>query len=371
VNAPTDRSPHRGWSLRLGSVMGIPVRIHFTFLLLLIWFGANSRRQGHDVALSVIFLLLVFGCVVLHELGHAAMARRFGVRTREIVLYPIGGVARLENIPHGRAELWIALAGPAVNLVLALGLAVLAAAAAGAGSGTGLLRVPADLLLWLPWINLTLCLFNLLPAFPMDGGRVLRAVLSFSMPPERATQIAATVGQAASVLFAGLFLLPPHNPLWLLIALFVFIGAAAETAVQGQVAAVRGRRAREAMITSFETLAPQDSLGRAAERLLATHQHDFPVVDAWQRVVGVLSRALLLDGLARHGSTRATLEVMDRDVAIVAPDDDLDRVLERLRARPQTPVIVVEDGRMLGMITLENLAEFIQIARAEAPPQPR
>jgi len=359
---PRDASSNPGWSITVARALGIPIRVHFTFLLLVVWFGFYGSRVGHRPALAVAFLLALFGCVVLHELGHAAMARRFGVRTREIVLYPFGGIARLDRVPTGQGELWIALAGPAVNLVLAVVLG-LALSVAGADLLPGeRLLAGVDLVRQLAFVNVGLALFNLLPAFPMDGGRVLRAALSLAMPAQRATEIAAAIGQGVAILF-GLAGLIDGNYMLVFIGLFVFIGAMQENAFQRERSAVLGRSAGEAMVTRFETLAPQDSLDVAAEHLLATHQQDFPVVDAWQRVVGVLSRDRLLSGLAQHGGRGAVLEVMDREPSFVAPADDLERVLQALRQKPGCPVLVHDGARLLGMVTLENVAEFIEVTR--------
>lgn len=361
-----------GWSLTLGRILGIPVRIHFTFLILLVWFGIMGASQFGGPFWAVLVLVCLFGCVLLHELGHAVAARRFGVRTREIVLYPIGGIAQLENLPGGRAELVIALAGPAVNLVLAGALAVAlffvdpgigADAAAGAPAAG-----PRWILPWLLFANVVLFVFNLIPAFPMDGGRVLRAALTLRLGPEKATRIAARVGQTIAVLFGlvGIFGLPPvlaPSPILVLIALFVFLGATQEAAYERRRTTVEGHSAREAMVTRFETLAPQDSLARASELLLATHQQDFPVIDGWGRVAGVLTRSTLLQGLAREGSEAAVLDIMVREVPVATPDADLEEILRHLQARPDLPVLVLQEGRLLGMITLENLGEFIEVAR--------
>jgi stage IV sporulation protein FB len=311
----------------------------------------------------MLFLVLVFACVALHELGHAAMALKFGVKTREIVLYPIGGIAALDRMPGGKAELLIALAGPAVNVALAgVLLAALAIFGGPPPASPEQMFAPGRILFPLLFANIMLVLFNLIPAFPMDGGRVLRAALSLAMPEVRATAIAAAVGQGIAVLFGAIGLFGGN--LWLVfIALFVFLGATHENAFYQRRAAIMGHVAREAMIKRFETLAPQDSLGRATEVLLATHQQDFPVVDAWGRVAGVLPRSALMHALARDGKDAAVLEVMRRDVPMVAPGDNLEEILRKLQAEPVIPVLVVEDSRLVGMITLENLAEFIEIAR--------
>lgn len=359
------------WSMRVGSLLGIPIRIHFTFVLLLLWFGTVSAGQGEGFLGGVVFMLLLFGCVVLHELGHAVMAKRFGVETREIVLYPIGGVARLERIPSGKAELLIALAGPAVNAVLA-GLLMgwlLVRQVRAPGSPMELLT-DAPVVWQLLTANLTLFFFNLIPAFPMDGGRVLRATLSLFLGEDRATSIAATVGQGMAILFAVLALFPPPvKPVLLLIAIFVFLGAAQEAAFQRNRTAVRGLTARAAMVTRFETLAPNDSLARAAELLLATHQHDFPVIDAWGRVAGVLQRSALLAGLAGEGRESAVLEYMDREPIAVPPTAPLEEVLRLLQSRPMGPVLVVGEGGLEGMITLENFGELIEISQSLRRPE--
>jgi stage IV sporulation protein FB len=219
------------------------------------------------------------------------------------------------------------------------------------------------------WANLTLVVFNMIPAFPMDGGRVLRAVLAIGLGQQTATRIAAFVGQ----LIAGAFVLIGlinANFLLAFIGLFVFLGASQEVAFQTSRSAVAGRTAREAMITRFETLAPQDTLGRAADLLLATHQHDFPVLDAWNRIAGMMPRATLLEGLARSGRDAPVLEVMQRDPATVGPETDLESVLQTMQGDPGRPLLVVENGALQGMITFENLAEFIVLSR-QIPRRPQ
>jgi CBS domain-containing protein len=217
-------------------------------------------------------------------------------------------------------------------------------------------------------VNLSLLLFNLLPAFPMDGGRVLRAALSIRLGQERATRIAARVGQVIAALLAVAALVStPANPVLLLIAIFVFVGAGQEVAYERGRAAVQGLDARAAMVTHFETLAPNDTLGRAADLLLATHQHDFPVIDAWGRVAGVLRRSTLLEALAAGGRDAAVLEVMDREPLALAPQTPLVDVLNLLQGRPKLPILVIGAQGLEGMITLENFGELIEVARRLGP----
>ena len=356
-----------GGALRIGTALGIPIRVHFTFLILVLWFGTVSAGTGDGFLGGAMFIVLLFGCVVLHELGHAAVAKRYGVQTREIVLYPIGGVARLDRMPAGKAELLIALAGPLVNLVLAgmLFVVMLVRGSAIPASPEQLLGGDAAVLWQLLTANLTLFFFNLVPAFPMDGGRILRAMLSLYLGQERATRIASRVGQGMAVIFAILAIYPPPmRPILLFIAFFVYFGAGQEAAFERGRSAVAGLTARDAMVTRFDTLAPQDSLGRAADLLVATHQQDFPVVDAWGRIAGILARGSLLAALASAGRDAAVLEVMDREPRVVPPELTLEVVLRYLQTRPPVPVLVASEQGLVGMVTLENLGERIQVSRS-------
>jgi Zn-dependent protease/predicted transcriptional regulator len=350
-------------SVQLLVLFGIPIRVHFTFLFLVLLVAGLLASTGEPAILAVTTLAAVFACLVAHELGHALVARRFGIGTREIVLLPIGGITRFTGIPLGVAELLIAAAGPAVNLALAVGLAF----------GITLLGLPwalvsdnwlASLLGRLVLANALIFAFNLLPAFPMDGGRILRASLTFVMPEDRATRVAAAVGQGLAVMLA-LFALfgPARNLLLLVIALVVFFGASQEAALNRTRSMVRGRTAREAMMTRFERLQPQDSLGWATRLFLATHQRHFPVIDAWGRVAGLVDRASLIDGLSTHGPDVAVLEVMRRQVPIVAPQAPLSDVLRALQGRPDLPALVVEDDQLLGMVDLEKIVQFNEVTR--------
>src|SRR5215813_10001578 len=274
------------WSLPIFRIAGIQLRIHITFLLLIAWlaFGYYTEGGSAVAASRVIFVLLLFLCVVLHEFGHAFAAKAFGINTPDITLLPIGGVARLERMPEEPVqELIIAVAGPLVNVVIALGLFV-------AGGSQALLNPSSveggGLVAQLLTINIMLVLFNLLPAFPMDGGRVLRALLATRMSYARATQVAANVGQGFAFVFGfiGLFGIPGTsfhaNPFLIFIAFFVYLGASQEAALAQMRDVSRRFPVSSAMVREFRTLPEEATLEEAVDALLATSQHDFPVLDA-------------------------------------------------------------------------------------------
>jgi Zn-dependent protease/predicted transcriptional regulator len=355
------------WSLKLGRWAGIDVYLHVTFLLLLgvvalvYWREEPSLRA---VARGVGFFVAVFGCVLLHEFGHALTARRYGVRTRDITLLPIGGVARLERMPDKPIqELWVALAGPAVNVVIAALLLVALAAT----SGLRLERLgfaEGALLERLLLVNLFMVGFNLLPAFPMDGGRVLRSLLALRMDYARATQIAATLGQVMAVLFVIAGFLLSHVML-MVIAFFVWIGAAQETNMAQVRAAMGGIPVEEAMLTDFQTLEPEDSLDRVVELITRGSQQDFPVLRDGA-VVGVLTRNRLVAALARHGASARVGEVMEREVPVAQAGELIETALERVQGEKGAVVPVYRDGRLIGLLTAENIGEFVTLRRALA-----
>jgi Zn-dependent protease/CBS domain-containing protein len=356
------------WSFKLGRLFGIPLYMHWTFLILLAWIAFGHYRQSGDVGVALAgvgFVMAVFGCVVLHELGHALAARRYGIPTADITLLPIGGVARLQRIPEKPAqELVVALAGPAVNVVIA-GIAYLVVTLTGARQDISMneptFLVRDDFWTRLLMVNLFLVLFNLLPAFPMDGGRVLRALLAMRLDYGRATRIAASVGQMMAIVFVFLGL--SSNPMLLLIALFVWIGAEAEASQVQERIAMRDVPVRSAMLTDYATLTPVDSLGRAADLLLAGSQHDFPVVIDGQ-LGGVLTRQALLAALAQGGRDALVGDAALVQLGQVAIDSPLIGAVQRLREGGE-PCLQVTDGPSpVGLLTLENVGEYLMIRAA-------
>jgi Zn-dependent protease/CBS domain-containing protein len=360
------------WSWRIGRVFGVDLYMHATFLLLLAWVAYSFYSQRGLVADAVsglIFIVLVFTIVVLHELGHVLTARQFGVGTRDITLLPIGGVARLERMPtEPYQELLVALAGPAVNVVLAILCFAALMATSGpstfvpTGRDSHVLAIESPLLLKLFAVNVSLAVFNMVPAFPMDGGRVLRAFLAMNMSYVRATQIAATIGQflALSLGFYGLL---AQEPFVVFMALFVWMGAAQEASMVQMQSALGGIPVQQVMITSYDTLAPSDPLERAIDRIMAGFQQDFPVVEG-DRVVGVLTRANLLKALADQGRGGLVQDVMQREFPSAAPGEMLEGVLGRMQEGDCQSMPVTDRGRLVGLMCRDNVGEFLMIQAA-------
>lgn len=361
-----------GWSISLGRIAGTEVRIHLTFFLLVAWFAIIAGNRGGQAAAvdAVAFVLAVFACVLAHEYGHVLAARRFGIGTRDITLLPIGGVARIERMPEKPTqELIIALAGPAVNVVIAAVLFLFF----GAGVGLDPAAVENQTIGFatrLALVNVLLVAFNLIPAFPMDGGRVLRALLSYRLDRAFATRIAAGVGQAMAfgLGFLGLF----GNPLLIFIALFVFLAASQESYAVELSEATRGANMRQATITSFATLDPQSSVGEAARLMLTTTQTEFPVTDGGGRMRGVLTRDGMIKALSETGPDTAVLDVMERDVPTINCRAPLERAVTCLQSSEKPLIGVVDDDeRVVGIITLEHIAEYMMVAQATRGRQPR
>ncbi|MFM1769581.1 MAG: hypothetical protein RJA22_2110 [Verrucomicrobiota bacterium] len=361
---PGSARPLRG-SLRLARLFGIDVYVHVTFLILVALIATAHALAGGGWSAglaSVLFVVTLFACVLLHEFGHALAARHYGIRTSHITLLPIGGIAHLERLPrHPLQELWVALAGPLVNLLIAGGLALGLLASGHAPSLPALNTTTGPFLERLIAVNLILVAFNLLPAFPMDGGRVLRALLALRLPFARATRIAGRLGQAMAVLF-GLAALA-YNPLLLLVALLVWTGAAQEMRMAEMKQSLDGIPVREAMLTRFESLHPADSLDRAIELVLRGWQQDFPVMDG-DRLVGVLTRDGLLEGLRQRGTQGLVGEVMREDFLHVEEGDLLEHAVFDRKAPEFSLVPVTRGTRVVGMLTSENLVEYVAIRAA-------
>lgn len=360
------------WSFRIGKLVGIDVYMHFTFLLLLVFIGASRWNATRDVAAVVAgvgFFVALFACVLLHEFGHALTARKFGIKTQDITLLPIGGLARLERMPEKpMQEFWVALAGPAVNVVIAAILIAYLLVTSGPVSAGQFSMSGGPFLYRLVVVNVVLVIFNMLPAFPMDGGRVLRALLATRMDYPRATNIAVRLGQFMAFLFGfvGLF----SNPFLVIIAVFIWIGATQESAMVQMKSALSGLSMQRVMITEFRTLEPADPISRAAEYIISGFQQDFPVVEADGKLVGVLTRADLIGALAKRGPDTLAGDVMQREFQTADPDELTEGVLARLKASRCPSMPVLQKGRLVGILTAENLGEFLMIQSALQEKEP-
>jgi stage IV sporulation protein FB len=357
-----DEIASMSWSIPIIRIAGIQLRIHVTFLLLIIWVALGS-------ASAAIFVLLLFLCVVLHEFGHALAAKGYNINTPDITLLPIGGVARLERIPQEpKQELVIAAAGPAVTAIIALCLfAVIGSRGENALSAS---FENGDLLSNLFKINVYLLLFNLIPAFPMDGGRVLRALLATRLNYARATQVAATVGQAFAFLFGivGLFGVPGlfhPNPFLIFIALFVYLGASQEAALAQMRDVSRRFPVSSAMVREFRTLPVSATLQEAVDALLATSQHDFPVLDESGSVAGILTRHDLIAALRKDDPAIRVSDVMRRDIPTVTTGTRFEEAF-RIMQDCNCPAVPVLDSmkRLVGLLTPENVSELMMVHSA-------
>jgi Zn-dependent protease len=353
------------WSWKIARVAGIDIYIHITFLLLIAWIALSYYITQRNLAATingVVFILALFLCILLHEFGHALMARKYHVPTRDITLLPIGGVARLDRMPEEpKEELFVSLAGPAVNLVIAGILFIWIILTSGLSSLNQLSLTSGSFVGRLMVTNAWLALFNLIPAFPMDGGRIVRALLGIRLEYTRATQIAAVLGQGIAILFGfiGLF----TNPFLLFIALFVWIGAAQESSMVQMKSAISGIPVSRAMMTEFTVLSPQEPLGKVVELILSGSQHDYPVVNAG-KVVGVLTRDDLIAGLSKFGEKGSVADAMSKDFTVVESVQMLEQVSDCLQNSKCRTMPVLRRGELVGLLTMDNIGELLMIRTA-------
>ncbi len=342
---------------------GVPVRLHFTFILLLIFLVVTDLGSREASSSYGLFLLGLFASVLLHELAHAAVALRFGVKTIEIVMFPIGGLSRLERALRPAEELWVTLAGPLVNVLISaaiFGYMFATHQAVPINLGDLLQPTDANALARLAYGNLILAAFNLLPAFPMDGGRILRALLSYIRPEDQATRMAAWMGRMLAISMGLYGLLSPQFML-VFFAFFIYLGAAQESAASMGRTLTQGIPVRAAMITEFRTLDHGHTVRDAANLLLSTSQQDFPVLHG-DLIVGLLGRNLLLKALAAEGPDAYVAGVMTRDFMSLNPGMDLAEVLPTM-AQAGRCALVMDGTRLLGLLTADNLSEFLLLRR--------
>jgi Zn-dependent protease/CBS domain-containing protein len=362
------------WSIPLLRVRGIAIKVHVTFVLILVWaayyWGIETGAGLQGALFGIVATLLLFVCVTLHELGHAFQALKYGIAVEDITLLPIGGVARLQVPDNARQELAIAVAGPAVNVAIAAVLIVI-----GALTGTTVVEDPtavstamgranwAALLPYLTVANIGLVLFNAIPAFPLDGGRVLRALLALRLDYARATAIAVAIGQGLALLL-GLVGFLGGNYFLIVIAIFIWFGASQE----GEQVALRrmlgGATVGQAMIQRPQVLAAAEPIGRAVELTLSTAQADFPVVDAGGRVVGLLTLDDVLRGL-RDQPAATVGEAMRRQFPVARPEESVAVAQGQLsEGRVRALPVVQSDGQLAGLLTAADIGEALRLIAA-------
>lgn len=359
------------WSITIARIAGSEIRIHLTFLLLLAWIGIAEYSAGGGAAAldAVVFVVAVFACVLLHELGHAVAARRYGIATPDITLLPIGGLARLSRLPEKPSEeIVIAVAGPLVNVVIAAILILAFGARIDMAAFASIENPDPGFLARLAGVNIFLVLFNLIPAFPMDGGRVLRALLAFRLGRRRATAIAARIGQG--IAFAlGFIGLMSANAILVFIAIFVFLAAGAEAGQIGLMEAARRTSVQRAMITAFESLGPRATVDQAADALLRTTQREFPVVDGGGKLRGFLTRDAMIRAMKATGPATPVVDAMHKDPPVVRIGQSLDLAVRMMQEGQDSLIGVVDDtGRFVGYISQENLAEMMMLDSVEQEP---
>ncbi len=367
--------------MTLFKVFGIDVRVHWSFVLILAWgafiYSSGSADPIIGALYGVLVILLLFVCVTLHEFGHALVAQYLGVRVPHITLLPIGGVASLERMPDRPThELFIAVAGPLVNFAIALLLLPLLSLTGSMQSffSTGNLdamlasmRTPglANLLLFLFFTNISLGLFNLLPAFPMDGGRILRALLAFAISYVEATRIAVFVGRIMAALFALYGILNP-NIFFLLIAFFVYIGGGSEREAVESKAVLRNIKVDQALTPGAVSLYTSERVERAVDLIMNSYQTDYPVLDLAGKFVGVLTRARLIYALKEIGPDARVVDVMisAEKVPVCSPNQDLAEVWETMVSGGR--VVAVKQGQQfMGLLTIDDITEVFQVYGAK------
>jgi Zn-dependent protease len=354
-------------ALTFPKLMGIPVSIHWTFTLLIIWIVYSNVRAGLNAAQigwMVLFVLSLFLCVTLHELGHALAARRYGIQTKDITLYPIGGVARLEKMPEKPVqELVVAFAGPAVNIVIMLLLTpfILQADLQPAGSEEVFIINQSNFLAMLGLLNVWLAVFNLIPAFPMDGGRVLRALLSIKLSRVRATEIASVIGKVLAVGFAlaGFYL----NPFLIFIGIFIFLGAHAENEMVKSQSFITGLTAKDAMMTNFISLDKQQPVSEAVKVLLDGEAKNF-LITSDEVPYGYITREDIIRGITQFGENAPLENICNTQLQFTDYTTELNEVFLEFQ-KTRTPLILVQrQNKTIGLIDAENIGELILIRAA-------
>ena len=354
------------YSLSLGKIAGIQAFIHWTFLILIGWTIYSDVRAGLgvvDMVWSVLFVLAVFLCVTLHEYGHALAARRYGIQTKDITLLPIGGLAKLESIPEKpKEELVVAIAGPLVNVAIVI-LLVPVLALTGFEGVLSVANVgKSNFLLMLAAVNVSLVVFNLIPAFPMDGGRIFRALLAFKFERAKATRIAATVGQ---VLAVGFIILGFYgDPFLIFIGVFIFFSAQSEAKYTETQSILKGATLQKVLIRQPPLMPGELTIREAAQQLLAGQNKDFLVIENGQPA-GTIGREQIIQAIASLGETATVHQAMDRDILRLDANVSIEAAWREFVLKNKKLALVTEGNQLAGVVDIDNIAEFLMINRAK------
>jgi len=352
------------WSIGIGKIFGIQFRIHLTFILLLFFiFMSGLSQYGPEKSfVAVLFICAVFITVLIHEITHSLIARRYGKEARSITLLPIGGVAAMEEMPEKpMQEILMSAGGPLINLVIAGILYLIIGNWSGIGVPNLYPGSARAFFAGLIGINIILAIFNLVPAFPMDGGRVLRGILAMRMGHTKATSVAVSIGQAFAFffIFFGLFF-----NLWLaIIGVFLYIGAGSEKQHVMLQTVLRRVKAREAMITDYRSVKPEESLSKTLEHVYHGCQQDFPVVGK-KGFEGILTRDRILAAIHEKGVEGTVADAMDRDFVAVSPFVSLDRIYKKIHSAGKTVAAVLSDEGLEGLVSLDGISRYFMIQSA-------
>lgn len=355
------------YKLFIGKVSGIKIFVHWTFALLIAWVVYNDVKAGlgtTEILWSVAFIFALFACVTLHELGHSLTAQRYHIKTRDITLLPIGGVASLEAIPEKpKEELLITLAGPLVNVAIALLLLPFVHWPETAEALQGLSNVSGqNFIMSLLSVNVSLAVFNMIPAFPMDGGRILRALLAYKMDRVKATRIAAGIGQTVAVVFVILGFY--GNPFLVFIGIFIFLGAQGEARYAAGRALVKGVTLQQVMMREIPALESHLTIRDAAQQLLQGQNKNFIVLSNNQPV-GTLTHSDIIKALGEQGENALVENAMDKELISLPAHTSLEDGLKQLQLSRKPLVLVTYQGSMIGIVDAQNIAEFLLIKQAQ------
>jgi Zn-dependent protease/CBS domain-containing protein len=355
-------------SLTLGRPFGIRIAVHWTFLLIIAWVIFLNLQQGataQQVLYSVLFIIAIFICVVIHELSHSLTARRYGIPTKSITLLPIGGLADLQKMPEKpQQEFAVSVAGPLSNIVIALIITIVLLITNNLNlSSTYFQSITGkNFFIVLMFANLMLAVFNLLPAFPMDGGRIFRSLMAMYFSREKATYVAMNLGKifALGLAILGVFV----NPFLIFIAIFIFIGAQKEYEQIRYTSVLTGYKVQDILMHEFTTLKEEETLRRAVDLLLDTPEQRFVIVDDENRVQGILTRNNIIQGLSEYGEDLNIRQVMNRNITTFEPQTSLEHAFQTMRNQRIAMAPVVVNGKLTGIIDMDNINEFIMIRSA-------